>query len=364
MLYQQLICFLLIGILFNLLLNLRALRKAKADGELPEAPPLISVLIPARNEEANIGTCLESLRRQDYPTFEILVLDDASTDGTADVVAAVAAEDQRVRLLRGQPLPSGWAGKPFACQQLANEAQGSWLLFTDADTVHAPAVLRQVLCAALGSGAALISGFPHQRTTSVWQKMAIPIMFYFIILCWMPLWWMQRSRRTLPSVTIGQFMFFSAQEYRSIGGHEAVKSRILEDVWLGREVARHHYRQLTLDLSPLVSCQMYREFGTMWDGINRWFYVAASAPVSSALPMVGSWFAASAACLRLAGAGYAPGSYFVSGAVSGGPPLLSVQVVRHSASHRHEFPAADLLLCQLPVSEGRWRQVEGASVRF
>jgi len=287
MLYQQLICFLLIGILFNLLLNLRALRKAKADGELPEAPPLISVLIPARNEEANIGTCLESLRRQDYPTFEILVLDDASTDGTADVVAAVAAEDQRVRLLRGQPLPSGWAGKPFACQQLANEAQGSWLLFTDADTVHAPAVLRQVLCAALGSGAALISGFPHQRTTSVWQKMAIPIMFYFIILCWMPLWWMQRSRRTLPSVTIGQFMFFSAQEYRSIGGHEAVKSRILEDVWLGREVARHHYRQLTLDLSPLVSCQMYREFGTMWDGINRWFYVAASLSIFAFIGLMG-----------------------------------------------------------------------------
>ena len=276
MLYQQLICFLLIGILFNLLLNLRALRKAKADGELPEAPPLISVLIPARNEEANIGTCLESLRRQDYPRFEILVLDDASTDGTADIVAEVAAEDRRVRLLQGQPLPSGWAGKPFACQQLANEAKGSWLLFTDADTVHAPAVLRQVLCAALGSGATLISGFPHQRTTSIWQKMAIPIMFYFIILCWMPLWWMQRSRRTLPSVTIGQFMFFSAPEYRSIGGHEAVKSHIIEDVELGMEMWRHKYRQLTLDLTPLVSCQMYREFGSMWQGINRWLYTVAS----------------------------------------------------------------------------------------
>ncbi|TET16404.1 MAG: glycosyltransferase [Dehalococcoidia bacterium] len=287
MFYQQLISFLLVGILLNLLLNLRALRKAKGDGELPDAPPPISVLIPVRNEEDNIGTCLESLRRQDYPNVEILVLDDASTDGTADIVARIAAEDPRVRLLQGQPLPSGWAGKPFACQQLANEARGSWLLFTDADTVHAPAVLRHVLCAALGSGAALISGFPHQRTTSIWQKMAIPIMFYFMILCWMPLWWMQRSRRTLPSVAIGQFMFFSAQEYRSIGGHEAVKSRILEDVWLGREMARHHYRQLTLDLSPLVSCQMYREFGTMWDGINRWLYVAASLSIFAFIGIVG-----------------------------------------------------------------------------
>ncbi len=287
MFYQQLIAFLLVGVLFNLLLNLRSLRKAKADGELPDPPPLISVLIPARNEEVNIRTCLESLRRQDYPSLEILVLDDASTDGTADIVAGVAAEDRRVRLLRGQPLPSGWAGKPFACHQLAKEARGSWLLFTDADTVHAPSALRRVLSTAIHSGAALISGFPHQQTTSIWQKMAIPILFYFMLLCWMPLWWLQRSRRTLPSVVIGQFMFFSAQEYRSIGGHEAVKSRILEDVWLGREMARHDYRQLTLDLSPLVSCQMYREFGTMWDGLTRWLYVVASLSIFAFIGLMG-----------------------------------------------------------------------------
>lgn len=287
MFYQQLIAFLLVGVLFNLLLNLRSLRKAKADGELPDPPPLISVLIPARNEEVNIRTCLESLRRQDYPSLEILVLDDASTDGTADIVAGVAAEDRRVRLLRGQPLPSGWAGKPFACHQLAKEARGSWLLFTDADTVHAPSALRRVLSTAIHSGAALISGFPHQQTTSIWQKMAIPIMCYFMLLCWMPLWWLQRSRRTLPSVVIGQFMFFSAQEYRSIGGHEAVKSRILEDVWLGREMARHDYRQLTLDLSPLVSCQMYREFGTMWDGLTRWLYVVASLSIFAFIGLMG-----------------------------------------------------------------------------
>lgn len=276
MLYQQVVCIILTAILLNLLLNLRSLRKAKSDGELPEPAPLISVLVPARNEEANIGTCLESLRHQNYPNFEILVLDDASTDGTADIVARVAAEDRRVRLLQGQPLPPGWAGKPFACHQLAQEAGGSWLLFTDADTVHAPSMLRQVLSTAIASQAALISGFPYQRTTSIWQKMAIPILCYFMILCWLPLWWLQRTRRSLPATAIGQFLFFSAQEYRSIGGHEAVKSRILEDVWLGIEVSRHHYRQLTLDLSQLVSCQMYREFGTMWEGIARWLYTVAS----------------------------------------------------------------------------------------
>ena len=286
MLYQQIVFILLALVLLNLLLNLRALRKPRSDIELPAPAPLISILVPARNEEANIGVCLESLRQQDYPNFEILVLDDSSTDGTADIVARIASEDSRVRLLRGQPLPPGWAGKTFACHQLAQEARGSWLLFTDADTVHAPAMLRRVLGVALISRAALISGFPYQRTTSIWQKTAMPILFYFMLLCWMPFWWLQRSRCTMPSVAIGQFLFFSAEEYRSIGGHEAVKSRIVEDVWLGIEVSRHKYRQLTLDLSSLVSCQMYREFGSMWDGITRWLYTVASLSAVSLVGMI------------------------------------------------------------------------------
>ena len=279
MLYQQIVAILLAFILLNILLNLRSLRKANPETEIPENAPLISVLIPARNEEANIEVCLESLCKQDYPNYEVIVLDDASTDRTADIVARIATKDTRVKLLEGKPLPEGWAGKPYACHQLAGEARGSWLLFTDADTVHAPSVLRHVLGTALSSKAALISGFPYQRTTSIWQKMALPILFYFMLLCWMPLWWLQRSERALPSVAIGQFMFFSAQEYWSIGGHESVKDRIVEDVWLGREMTRNRYRQLTLDLSRLVSCQMYREFGPMWDGISRWLYTAASLSV-------------------------------------------------------------------------------------
>ncbi len=219
MLYQQIICILLTVILINLLLNLRSLRKVRSSNEIPEPAPLISVLIPARNEAANIGSCLDSLRKQDYSNLEILVLDDSSTDDTAAIVERVAAEDRRVRLLKGQPLVAGWAGKPYACHQLAKEARGSWLLFTDADTIHAPSTLRHVLSAALNARADLVSGFPYQRTTSIWQKMAMPILFYFMLLCWMPFWWIQRSGRTLPSVAIGQFLFFSTDAYRAIGGH-------------------------------------------------------------------------------------------------------------------------------------------------
>jgi len=277
MIYHQIIAFILMGVLFNILLNLRTLRRADVCGELPDPPPLISILIPARNEEANIGTCLESLLSQDYPNFEILVLDDSSSDGTAGIVERIAAGDSRLRLLKGEPLPAGWAGKPFACHQLSREAKGSWLLFTDADTVHAPCTLSHILHAALTSNAALVSGFPLQRNTSLLQKMTMPILFYFLLLCGLPFWWLQRSREhPLPSLAIGQFMFFSAGEYRSVGGHEAVKSQLIEDVELGMVMWRHNYRQLTLDLTPLVSCQMYREFGTMWQGINRWLYTVAS----------------------------------------------------------------------------------------
>jgi chlorobactene glucosyltransferase len=350
MLYQQIVCILLAVILFNLLLNLRTLRKPRSDVELPEPAPLISILLPARNEEANIGVCLESLRQQDYPNFEILVLDDSSTDGTSDIVARIAAEDSRVRLLKGQPLPSGWAGKTFACHQLAQEARGSWLLFTDADTVHASSMLRRVLGVALATRAALISGFPYQRTASIWQKTAMPILFYFMLLCWMPFWWLQRSRCTMPSVAIGQFLFFSAEEYRSIGGHEAVKSRIVEDVWLGIEVSRHKYRQLTLDLSSLVSCQMYREFGTMWDGITRWFYTVASLSVVTLVVMI-------AVVLLLF---LAPFLWLVYGLLLGQPALawevlvaLQVGIVflaRFLAGRRFSQPKTSIILHPIGVA--------------
>jgi chlorobactene glucosyltransferase len=287
MVYQAAVSALLVLLLLNTLLNLRSLRRARCDTGLPDPAPLVSILVPARNEEANIGACLDSLRRQDYPNYEILVLDDSSSDRTPEIVARAAAEDSRVRLLQGKPLPDGWAGKPFACHQLAQQARGPWLLFTDADTVHAPTVLRDILCTAIASQAALISGFPHQRVTSIWQKMALPIMCYYMLLCWVPLWWMQRSARPLPSVAIGQFMFFSAREYRSVGGHEAVKDRIIEDVWVAREITRRRYRQLTLDLSDLVSCQMYRGFGSMWEGMSRWLYTVASlSAVGLAITMV------------------------------------------------------------------------------
>jgi chlorobactene glucosyltransferase len=259
-------------LLINLLLNLRALHKLGSEkGKLPMDLPCISVLIPARNEEEDIVPCLESLRKQDYPAYEILVLDDNSTDRTAERVAEIAAKDPRVRLLRGKPLPQGWAGKPYACHQLAAQAKGSWLLFTDADTIHAPTMLSSAMAYAHEHKLSLISGLPLQKTVSFSQRVAVPAM-YFIILCCMPLWWVQGARRPRPGLVIGQFIFVSAADYHEVGGHEAVRSKILEDIWLGFTMARHGKRMGVVDLSGMVS----GEFGDLWEGFGKFAYSIAS----------------------------------------------------------------------------------------
>jgi chlorobactene glucosyltransferase len=282
MLYQLIIAGCLLGFLTNLILNLRSLKAPCRDSRLPEPAPLISVLIPARDEEANIAACLESLQKQDYPNFEVLVLDDNSSDNTAAIVRQIAARDERIRMLTGEPLAEGWAGKSFACYQLAKEARGSWLLFTDADTIHAPHMLRSVLALALELKPSLLSGFPRQLANSLPEKIATPV-WYFVIMSWLPIWWLQRSKQPKPSLAIGQFLFFSREEYWRIGGHKAVKSKLLEDVWLGMEINRHGGRYIAVDLSPVVSCYMYHGLGAMWRGLGRSIYsVAALSPVALA----------------------------------------------------------------------------------
>ena len=274
--YQAAITICLAIFIINLILNLRSLhRLGKNDGELPDTLPLISILIPARNEESNIKNCLESLRRQDYPYYEILVLDDSSSDRTAAIVEEISEIDSRIRLLKGMPLPQGWAGKSYACYQLSLEAKGSWLLFTDADTIHAPEMLKSALAYSHNHGISLLSGFPLQNTVSFVQRVAIPMMYFFILSC-VPLWWVQRSRKPRPGVAIGQFLCFKADDYRAIGGHEAVKSRILEDVWLGFEIVRRGKRHGIVDLTGMVSCRMYERLGPLWEGLGKWFYSVTS----------------------------------------------------------------------------------------
>jgi chlorobactene glucosyltransferase len=275
LLYHIIIVISLVIVTLNLILNLRSLKIPSSNSRIPHHAPRVSILIPARNEELNIATCLESLQKQDYPNFEILVLDDNSTDRTSEIVNGFAENDDHIRLIKGKPLPEGWAGKSHACYQLAQNATGSWLIFTDADTIHQPGMIRSVLEIAIKNRPSLLSGFPKQITDSLSQKIAVPV-FNFIVLSWMPLWWLHRGKKPRPSFANGQFLMFPADEYWRMGGHEAVKSRILEDIWLGAEVYRSGGRVLAVDLSPIVQCHMYRSFKAMWNGFAKSIYAFTS----------------------------------------------------------------------------------------
>jgi chlorobactene glucosyltransferase len=280
MLYQIVIAALLVVFSVNLILNLRSLRRPDNNSRIAKPAPLVSVLIPARNEEENIENCLKSLQKQDYKNFEIIVLDDNSKDRTAEIVERIAAKDDHIRLLKGQSLPEGWAGKPFACYQLAENAKGSWLLFLDADTTSEPHMMRSTLALAIEHKLSLLSGFPRQMAESLPEKIALPIM-YFVIMSWLPLWWLHRSVGHRLSLTIGQYLLFRREEYWRIGGHEAVKDRILEDVWLGVETVRQGGRHLAIDLSTVFNCRMYRNVGAIWEGFVKWIYsIAALSPVA------------------------------------------------------------------------------------
>ncbi|MCX5993665.1 MAG: glycosyltransferase [Chloroflexi bacterium] len=284
MIYQL---FVLAGIavfFINLILNLATLKRPSRRAGLPADPPLVSVLIPARNEEENIQNCLASILRQDYPNFEAIVLDDNSSDRTAEIVSRIAEKDGRVRLIRGRLLPDGWAGKCFACHQLSQNAHGNWLLFVDADTVSRPHMIRSTLWLAVSNNAAMLSGFPRQRVSGITQKMVIPILFYFLVMSWFPLWLFHSWKRPGPTLAIGQFLLFKREDYLRIGGHELVKSRIMEDVWFGIEMHRHGGRLLSVDLSGALTTKMYSAWArwrkdalsgfTRWLPFPRWFLSA------------------------------------------------------------------------------------------
>lgn len=273
----------LAGILFfavNLILNLLLLRRPIPGAKLLDPPPFISIMVPARNEAANISRCLKSLQNQDYPEYEIIVLDDNSTDDTAAIVAAIQEKDQRVKLLHGKPLPTGWAGKPYACQQMVQEARGSWYLFVDADTIHEPHMLRSVIRFAVEEKVSLLSGMPQQLNSGLSQRIVMPEM-YFILMSWFPIWFLNRTKKPWPTLAIGQFMLFPRDEYWRIGGHECVKTRIIEDVWLGSEVKRKGGRFFCVDLSPVMSTEMYTSIDAMTEGWNKWLYsVMAMSPLA------------------------------------------------------------------------------------
>lgn len=284
--YQVVATGVLVLILLNVTNNLHLLAELEPEMHLPSPIPLVSVLVPARDEEEKIGPCLRSLLAQDYPELEILVLDDDSRDRTAEIVEELAREDARLKLLKGAPLPQGWHGKAHACHQLAEMARGDYLLFTDADTIHSPHSVPWAVRLAEKKGADLVTVFPHVLSETFWEVVIMPIM-HFALLSYLPLRLVEESRNPWLSIALGPFMFFRRTFYREIGGHASVKGDITEDVWLGRLVKRAGGRLILADGTDVIRIRFYRGLGEVWRGLSKSIYATVNYSTMAILTLIG-----------------------------------------------------------------------------
>ncbi len=228
-----------------------------------------SVLIPARNEAANIALAVRSILKNENVELEVIVLDDDSDDCTADIVRAIAQEDSRVRLETTALLPAGWCGKNFACHQLARLAHHSLLVFMDADVrVSQPASLARLASFLEESGAALVSGVPRQETGTFMEKLIIPLV-HFVLLAFLPLRRMRASPDPRFGAACGQIVATRRDAYESAGGHAAIASRMHDAVALARSFRSHGLTTDLFDATDTFHCRMYRCAAEVWHGFAK-----------------------------------------------------------------------------------------------
>jgi len=243
--------------------------------DLPDAP-LVSILVPARNEERSIEGCIRSLLAQSAPQIEVIAIDDRSTDATLAILERLAASDARLTIVRGAELPAGWVGKPWALHQGAARARGRWLLFTDADSVHATFSVSSVLAFARASSSDAVTISTLQELGSLAERIVLPSILGLIFFA-------SGSFETLNDPTLpdralanGQYIFISREAYDALGGHASVRDRIVEDVELARHLKRDGRFRLTIaGGEELASVRMYHSLGEIWTGFTKNMYFGA-----------------------------------------------------------------------------------------
>jgi glycosyltransferase involved in cell wall biosynthesis len=239
----------------------------------PPAPPgagapLVSILIPARNEERSIGRCVAGALAQAYPRLEVLVLDDGSTDGTAAALEAFAG-DGRLRVLQGRALPPGWVGKCNACQQLGEAAAGDWLLFLDADTAAQPQLVAALLDHAERRRLDLVSIFPFLELETFWERAVLPP-FLALITALFPFERLEQADvRPDEVMANGQCILVRRAVYEAIGGHGAVRDEVLEDVRLAQAVRAAGYTVGGGEGLAYLRVRMYRSGGEVFAGLTK-----------------------------------------------------------------------------------------------
>jgi len=230
--------------------------------------PFVSVLIPVRNEEKYIERCLNSLLNQFYKNYEILVINDNSTDNTGKILERIASENSRVRIFNGQPLPQDWFGKPFALHQLTAHAKGEILIFTDADTVHTPASISWAVTNLQKLNVDMISGYIGQIFLKFGEVITVPLM-YFLTGFVIPLFLNRYSKSSLFSAAVGQFIAIKHDVFKAVGGCEIFRKKTSEDIYMARYVKKKGYKTRFLNVSEYVKCRMYNGYRSAVEGIGK-----------------------------------------------------------------------------------------------
>lgn len=324
----------------------------------------LSVLIPARNEADNIAACLTSVLacRTEGLEVEILVLDDASADGTGAIAAAAGGD--RVRVLKGGELPEGWLGKSHACAQLAAAASGDWLLFLDADARLEPSALQAVRAAAEAAGSGMVTGFPRQLTGTWLERLVVPMMV-FTIICHLPVPLVRGSRDPRFVAAHGGFLLIRRSSYSRCGGHEAIRSELVDDMALARAMKRTGEPVVLADITEHVSMRMYHNARQVWNGYRKNIYAGTGrSPVLLLAVLLVYWslyVVPAGALLAYVLSGQPAAAIWPAAAVLGGIALKRTS----DAAGKHPFwfcllvPASMLCLSLIAVASWRGSRTRG-----
>ena len=243
--------------------------------DLPDAP-FVSIVVPARNEARSIERCVRSLLAQTLPRFEVIVVDDRSEDETPEILATLAADDPRLRIVRGRPLPAGWVGKPWALEQGVAVARGAWLLFTDADSVHAPHSASSAVAFARARDADALSISTYQQLGSLAERAVLPPILGLVLLACGTLAQINDAGKPDHALANGQYLLVERRAYHALGGHAALREKIAEDLEFARALkADGRFRLVIAGGETLASVRMYTSFREICDGFTKNVYFGA-----------------------------------------------------------------------------------------
>jgi hypothetical protein len=234
----------------------------------PSANVLVSILIPARNEEANIAACLDAALASGGVSIEVVVMDDGSTDRTAEIIAAYAARDPRVRLETCPPLPPGWTGKVHACARLAEAAKGTHLLFIDADVRLEAGAAAAMAGHAQRTRSAMVTGVPRQQIGSLGEAVTVP-MINFLLFCYLPGGGRAFTRRPKMAAACGQLMLVERTAYEKAGGHAGIRGVLHDALQLARKMRAAGFATEVVEGAPLATCRMYAGLVQSWRGFIK-----------------------------------------------------------------------------------------------